>query len=287
MEDVFVGGYKRVNILQRGQNSQVWEVVEPGANRRFAMKLLLDERAGDTDLQKALKYEADIGKKLVHPRIIRTFSYSKDRGIPYILMELFPAQNLKMRILSGQSEEFIKPRLRNLVEQICQALSYMHSLKWVHRDVKPDNILVNGSGEVKLIDFALAVKETSGLAKLFARKSRTTAGTRSYMSPEQIVGRCIDQRADLYSFGIMLYELVSGRLPFVASSGSELLRKHLQAVPPPLESSLQLTDEFKELLYSTLEKKPDKRPKSMEDFLGRFRNTKIYAHEEIPQQLGM
>src|SRR5690606_33252832 len=111
-------------------------------------------------------------------------------GIPYILMELFPAQNLKMRILSGQSEEFIKPRLRNLVEQICQALSYMHSLKWVHRDVKPDNILVNGSGEVKLIDFALAVKETSGLAKLFARKSRTTAGTRSYMSPEQIVGRC-------------------------------------------------------------------------------------------------
>lgn len=280
-EEVLVGGYKRVNILQRGQNSQVWEVVEPGTHRRFAMKLLLDEHAGDAEQLRALKKEADIAKRFLHPRIIRTYNYSKDRGIPYILMEFFPSQNLKLRLFGGQFEEFIRPRLRNLIEQIAQGLSYVHSQKWVHRDVKPDNVLVSGNGDIKIIDFALAIRPAAGLARLFARRSKITAGTRSYMSPEQILGKQLDQRADIYSFGVMLYEIVGGKLPFVGRSGAELLRKHLQFPPPALDASLGLTDEFRSLVFSALEKKPEKRPQTMDDFLARFRSIRIYNDEEL------
>src|SRR5690606_33025097 len=118
----------------------------------------------------------------------------------FILMEYFPSQNLKLRIMRGQYEEFIKPRLRNLLEQMILALDYVHSQGWVHRDVKPDNYLVSKGGDVRLIDFALAVRAATGLSRLFARKNTRIMGTRSYMSPEQIRGQPLDRRADIYSF---------------------------------------------------------------------------------------
>ena len=111
-------------------------------------------------------------------------------------------------------------------------MQYLHEQGWIHRDIKPDNFLVNEEGDVKLIDFALAARERKGLGKLFGRTK--VQGTRSYMAPEQIRGKGLDARTDIYSFGCMLYELVSGRLPFTGVSPEELLRKHLYAPIPVL-----------------------------------------------------
>src|SRR5207247_408302 len=122
----------------------------------------------------------------------------------------------------------IKEKGLEIFKQAATALAYMNASGWVHRDVKPDNIMVNSAGEVRLIDFALAQRVSKG--SMFRRKVRT-AGTRSYMSPEQIRGEALDGRADVYSFGASVYEVVTGRPPFRAASPVELLNKHIVEKP--------------------------------------------------------
>ncbi|MFO0947722.1 MAG: serine/threonine-protein kinase [Planctomycetota bacterium] len=283
-EEIVLGGYRRVNVLQTGQTSEVWEVVEATGNQRFAMKLLLPEKAGIGSERKLLFHEAKIGLKLEHPKIIKFFSYSSDKHNPFILMEYFPSQNLKLRIMRGQFQEFIKPKFRKLVEQMILSLDYLHSLGWVHRDVKPDNYLVSKGGDVRLIDFALAIRAATSLTRLFARKNTRIMGTRSYMSPEQIRGLPLDRRADIYSFGVMLYEMVHGRLPYVASSGQELLKKHITAAVPAFDRDKNVTSEFEALVASMMAKKEADRPATLSAVLEQIRGMKIFKDESAADQ---
>src|SRR5688572_5261997 len=133
-----------MSIMQTGQNSEVWQVCDVVTQRQIAaMKLLLPEREHDRAQQRAMKHESKVGLMLQHPKIIRTFKFGKDKHIVFILMEYFPSLNLKLRLMRKQYDNFIRPKLRSILMQVAQALEYMHSLKWVHRDVKPDNILVD------------------------------------------------------------------------------------------------------------------------------------------------
>ena len=142
--------------------------------------------------------------------------------------------------------------------------------------MKPDNFLVDPEGTAKLIDFALAVRKKGGLARLFAGKSKIQ-GTRSYMSPEQIRGQPLDQRADLYSFGCMIYELLGGKPPYTGSTTNELLNKHLKSAVPPLQASNRnVSDQFAELARRLLAKKPSERPESMTEFLREMRAAKVF-----------
>jgi serine/threonine protein kinase len=279
LEEIVIGGYRRMSIMQTGQNSEVWQVADAATGRQVsAMKLLLPEREHDRAQQKALRHEANIGLKLEHPRIIRTFKFGKDKHIVFILMEYFPSVNLKLRLMRKQYDSFVRPKLRTILTQAAQGLEYLHSQKWVHRDVKPDNILVDSLANVKLIDFALAVKSASAFAKRWGRRG-VTAGTRSYMSPEQIRGRPVDIRADIYSFGVTAYEIVAGRLPFVGRSADELLRKHLFEIPPTIDPSRKVTPQFEALLHKLLAKKEDARPASMTDFMTELRGLRIFTDE--------
>src|SRR5437763_1629760 len=242
-----IGGYQVKSLLQTGQTSQVFEVVEPRSMRHFAMKILLPETASDPTHRAALFHEAQVGIKLAHPNVIKIVNVNKDSQSPFFVMEFFPSGSLKLRLLRKEGE-FLREHAEKIFKQAATALAYMNANGWVHRDVKPDNILVNGIGEVKLIDFAIASRPPSGLAKLFHRRGKAQ-GTRSYMSPEQSRGQILDGRADVYSFGATCYEVVTGRPPFRGKSAQELLEKQIVEKPvAPKILNPDVTDEFSNLI---------------------------------------
>jgi serine/threonine protein kinase len=142
--------------------------------------------------------------------------------------------------------------------------------------VKPDNILTNSLGQVRIIDFAISVRPAKGLGKLFSRKQKAQ-GTRSYMSPEQIRGQHLDARADVYSFGATCYEMVAGRPPFRGKDAMDLLTKHITEKPVnPRSHNPEVTEDFAALILKMLEKKKEDRPRDFHDVLMQFRNMRVF-----------
>jgi hypothetical protein len=269
-----LGGYTMKNLMMTGQTSQVWEIVENSSGRHFALKLLLPEKLRDPDHVKMLYNEAEVGMKLAHPNIIRIIKLVRDAENPHFIMEFFPAGNLKLRIMHKKTE-FLWEKGQDIFKQVATGLAYMHANGYVHRDVKPDNIMVNSAGEVRLIDFALAQRISKG--GLFRKRRGRSAGTRSYMSPEQIRGEGLDGRADIYSFAVSFYEVLTGRPPFRAATPSDLLKKQMyeKAVSPQIYNP-NLTDECAAFLLRMLSKRKEDRPRDCHEVLMQLRNLKIF-----------
>lgn len=275
MSEEVIGGYRLLKHMVTGQTSQVWEVVEVSSGRHFAMKLLLPEKAKNSADRKFLIHEAEVGKLLAHPNIIKIIHINKSSSSPYFVMEFFPAGNLKLRI-ARKEDDFIREKGQDILKQGATALAFMNAKGWVHRDVKPDNFLVNALGDVRLIDFAISEQIPTGLARWFRRKAKPQ-GTRSYMSPEQIRGQLLDARADIYSFGVTAYELAAGRLPFIGMSAQELLVKHITEAPQsPQVYNPQVTKEFADLILRMLQKKKQNRPKDFHEVLIAMRSIKLF-----------
>jgi serine/threonine-protein kinase len=272
-----IEGYRLAKHMATGQSSQVWEVVELSSHRHFAMKLLLPEKVNSQEHRRTLFHEAEVAQKLTHPNIIRIVKVIRDPHNPCFVMEFFPAGSLKARLLAKQ-QDFLRERMLELLKQAATALAFTNAKGWVHRDVKPDNFLANSAGELRLIDFALAthVQKPSLFSKLFGKKQKTM-GTRSYMSPEQILAQPLDGRADVYSFGATCYELVTGRPPFRGASSNELLKKHLREKPlGPNAHNPDLTDEFNALVLKMLAKKREDRPRDFHEILMALRGLKVF-----------
>jgi serine/threonine protein kinase len=275
-----IGGYRVLKVMATGLASQVYEVVEVKSQRHFAMKLLLPEKEKNAEHRRMLLHEASVGVKLAHPNVIKIITFSKDAKIPYFVMEFFPAGSLKERLLRKQFA-FIKEHAHSIFKQAATALAYMHASGWVHRDIKPDNILVNSAGELRIIDFAIAqrIEKPSFLSSLFRRKG-PVQGTRSYMSPEQIRGQPLDGRADMYSFGATCYHLVTGREPFRGANSQELLQKQVAEKPvTPQAHNPDISDEFAALVLHMLAKKREDRPRDFHEVLMRLRGMKVYKSE--------
>lgn len=278
----YLGPYRLLNIVNTGQTSQMWQTYHDGFQRFFAVKTLLERFRRSREQIGYLKWEYTVGLKLQHERIIQITEYNTDRGTPYLAMEWFAAPNMKQRIRQGVDN------MAHLVTKICvqatDAVAYFNGRGWVHRDIKPDNFLVNDEGDVKLIDFALTQRRRGLIGKLITPKSKVQ-GTRSYMSPEQIRGSALDDRADLYSLGCTLFELASGKPPFTGASANDLLMKHLKASPPSLESANRnVTPEFAKLIRRAMAKKPSARQKSTADFLNELRVTPVFRVDPQPPQ---
>jgi serine/threonine protein kinase len=277
-----IGGYRYIRTIHPGATSIVMEVLQEGTQRRYALKQLLASRAEDREEYKAFMHEAKLGMELRHPHLIKVIEFVKDPTQPYFVMELFTGYHLKMPIARPSIYPMPKTLLHRIIEQAAQALAYMHDRGWTHRDVKPENILFNKSGEVRVIDYALARKMTTGIAKMFEGKI-PRQGTKTYISPEQI--RCLSPSpaVDIYSFGITCYELACGRPPFRANSSQELLEKHLSERPLALTNINKLvTPEFNELVIKMIQKRPEDRFTSLHDFLTRFRSVRIFTDDPDP-----
>jgi serine/threonine protein kinase len=277
-----IGGYRYIRTIHPGATSVVMEVVQDSTQRRFALKQLLASRAEDPDDVKAFMHEAKLGMELRHGNLIRVYEFVKDRQQPYFVMELFTGYHLKMPIARPSIYTMPKKQLHRIIEQAASALAYMNDRGWVHRDVKPENILYNRSGEVRVIDYALARRMAVGFLKMFEGKI-PRQGTKTYMAPEQIRCESPAPTVDIYSFGITCYELACGRPPFRANSSQELLEKHLNERPLPLTNHNKLvTPEFNDLIMKMIQKRPADRYASFHEFLSRFRAVRIFQDDPDP-----
>lgn len=282
-----VDGYKLRAILHPARKTTVFEVVE-GSGRHFAMKMLLPELKEDKEAQQELFNDAEVGLKMRHENVINILKVSKSYKThpPYFIMEYFPAGSLRTRLQSRNpaDKQFIRDKAKTIFKQAATGLAYLTASGFVHRDIKPDNILCNASAKVKIIDFAIAQPIKTGLlAGLFGGKKKAAAGTHSYMSPEQIQNGRLDARSDVYAFGCTLYELVTGtdkqtaRPPFRGASLNEILIKHLKEKPPhPASFNPDVTDEFGNLVLKMLAKKPDDRPPGFHEVLMELKKCKVF-----------
>ncbi|MBN8600926.1 MAG: serine/threonine protein kinase [Planctomycetes bacterium] len=279
----FLGPYRLTRLIRIGSSCQVWEAIEEGSSKRFALKVLRPDHKDDKEELSFLKNEFEIGSKLTHPNIIKIFKFQTDTELPYIVLELFSELNIKQALRQGP--ESIAYMLEKIIEQSMEAVYFLHTKGYVHCDLKPDNFLVSRDGDVKMIDFTIARKMKTGLAKLFGGKAKIQ-GTRSYMSPEQILGKNLDQRSDVYSFGCVMFEMVTGKPPFTGDNPNDLLNKHLTAsIPSPVVANENVTSEFATMVRSMMAKKPEDRIESMWDALKMLRGVKVFKKPpRIPEK---
>jgi eukaryotic-like serine/threonine-protein kinase len=274
-----LGPVKLVQQIGLGKHCQVWEGLDTKARKKVAVKVIVPVMAKDAGQRKLLEHELKVAQSLDHPTIIKIDRLVEEGGLPHLVMEYFPAPNLKKQIAGGV--EALVPRLQRIVTETALALDHMHARGWVHRDVKPDNILAAEDGQVKLIDLAIAAKSSGFLGKLLGSKT-PAQGSPSYMSPEQIRGEALDARSDIYSFGCVIFELIAGRPPYTGSDTNDLLNKHVSAVIPAVDAFNKLaTTAAAKVLRQMLAKKPGDRPASMKEVLQQLRSIRLVERAAV------
>lgn len=282
-EELIDDQYQLVMCIASGSSSQVWEVSEKGTNRHLAMKLLKKNVPEFRANRSKMKRESEILKDLTHPSIVKFEKFSSNRDHTYILMEYFRASNLKLQIKNDLNKVHL--RARSLFENVCAALSYVHAKGYLHRDIKPDNVLMNRGGEVRMCDFSLSSKEIKGLGRMVAGKMREIQGTRTYIAPETIKREQPTVRTDIYSLGVMFYEILAAKTPFQATSPEELLQKHLRApAPNPSEFNPNVSPEMDKLIAKMLKKKPADRQNTVDEVLAEIKRIRIFKADIVDEE---
>lgn len=273
-----LGSLTLLQQLGLGKHCQVWEATTK-AGDRVAVKVIVPEMASDAGQRQLLEHELKVATSLAHPTVIRIDRLSEEGGLPHLVMELFPHPNLKKQIQAGVGQ--LVPRLQRIVTELGLALDHVHARGWVHRDVKPENVLAAPDGQVKLIDLAIAARASGMLGRLLGGKT-PPQGSPSYMSPEQIRGQALDARSDIYSYGCVIFELLAGRPPYTSSDTNELLNKHVSAAVPAVDTvNRNATADATKLLRQMLAKKPADRPSSMQEVLGRLRAIRLVERTTV------
>jgi len=263
MEDSLVGqtlgAYRLVGRLGQGGMATVYKAYEPALDRYVAVKVLPQFFARDPVFVQRFRREAKAVAQLNHPNIVPIYSFGEAGNITYIAMQYVIGDTLKHE--RGQKFDF--DETLRLLMPIARALAYAHQHGIVHRDIKPSNVLISEGGWPLLADFGLAqMAQVSG--KL--TESGVGMGTPMYMSPEQGQGEKVDQRTDIYSLGIMLYELVTGDVPFRADTPMAIVIKHISApMPPPRQVNPNIPYDLEALILKATAKNPDDRFQSAEE----------------------
>ena len=265
-EPTAIGKYQIQGVLGQGGMGIVYRGFDPAIHRPVAVKTITKSALDPADLQYALtrfRHEAQAVGRLTHPRITAIYDYGEDVEIAYIVMELVNGQSL-FHHMQNQARFGLK-EVGEMVRQLLDGLGYAHSLGVVHRDIKPSNILINDDGRLKLTDFGIARIETSTLTQV-----GEIMGSPGYMSPEQFLGVDIDARSDIYSVGVIAYELLSGRRPFTGNN-AEVMRQALNERPVnPSEHNPQISVQLDWAAQKALAKKQADRFQSAKEFSDAF-----------------
>lgn len=248
-----IGKYVITGRIGRGGMGMVYRGSDEVLERDVAVKILTVEGSEDDEHRKRFEIEAKAAAKLQHPNIVTVFELGEDRGVPFIAMELLPGADLESLLRSGES--LLLQEKLDIMIQVCRGLQYAHEHRVIHRDVKPSNIRVLEDGSAKIMDFGIAKLGQTGVTK-----SGMMVGTVHYMSPEQIRGRTLDGRNDVFSAGVILYELLAGRRPFLGEGPTQILYRIVHDEPPPIEAALgECGDKLRAVVARALAKDPDQR----------------------------
>ena len=256
------GRYRAEKRLGAGGMAEVWCAQDEVLGRRVAVKLMGGRFVEDPEFHERFRREAQAAAGLTHPNIVAIFDRSEWDGTPYIAMELVDGKTLKELVTERGP---LPPDVAvGLTEQVLRALGYAHRRGIVHRDVKPQNVIVDVDGQAKVADFGIArAGETSEMTQTGA-----IVGTMQYLSPEQAEGRPVDRRADLYSAGVVLYELLTGQVPFDGEAPISIAIKHINERPvPPGQLEPGISPALEAVVMHALEKDPARRFQSAEEFI--------------------
>lgn len=255
-----IGPYRIIEQAGKGGMATVYKAYHAAMDRHVAIKILPFEFSGDPEFLQRFRREVITIARLEHPHILPVYDSGDFQGAPYLVMRYLDAGTLRDRI---RQKRLSLPEIDHIVSQLSDALAYAHNLGVIHRDLKPTNIMLTERNDVLLTDF--------GIAKVLGAGTQITAtgaitGTPAYMSPEQGDGSQIDQRSDIYSLGVVLYEMITGRVPFEAETPLAVILKHIQA-PLPLPSSiLPVHPAIERVILKTLAKQREDRYASAAEF---------------------
>jgi len=227
-----IKGYEIVEKIKDGSVGTVWKATN-NKGQIFALKQLSPKHVSRPEKVRQFKKEATLTAKLQHKNIIKVLEHIESSPLPVFVMEFFDSENLKFAMWQ-MPERVYKYEFR-ILRQIADALDFIHSHGIIHKDLKPENVLINERSEIRLIDFSLSQSKMDR----FLQFGRRVEGTPLYMAPEQIQGMKCDARSDIYSFGILMYELLTKRPPFLGTTEQGLLEKHVKEPPRPMRDHVK------------------------------------------------
>jgi serine/threonine-protein kinase len=263
----FAGRYQIVEELGKGGMGNVYRVVDKKLDEEVALKLIKPEIAFDKKTVERFSKELKFARKIVHKNVGRMYELMEDEGRYFITMEYVSGQDLKGLI--RQTGQLTVGKSISIAKQVCEGLAEAHKLGVVHRDLKPHNIMIDKEGNVRIMDFGIARSvDAEGITD-----AKVAIGTPKYMSPEQVEGEAVDQRSDLYSLGIVLYEMVTERTPFEGDTALSIALKHkTQAPPEPTEFNAQIPEDLSRVIFKCLEKDKEKRYQRAEEVLSELQS---------------
>jgi len=258
-EPTKIGKYDVIDVIGRGGMGVVYEATDPFLNRRVAIKMMTGGFANKPDLLKRFFREAQSTGSLQHPNIVTVFELGDHAGSPYLVMEFLEGQSLDA-IISSRRPLTILEKIQPILS-VCHGLSHAHLRGIVHRDIKPANIMVSKEGVVKIVDFGIA-----HIGAASDTKTGQIMGSVSYMAPEQVNGSPVDARTDIFSTGVVLYELFTYNHPFDGENMAATLMKIIHAVPPPLKNFVSdYPPELEAIIFKALAKNREDRYHSADD----------------------